>query len=115
MKFVKYMVGLFLVASTLHATSNKFVGKYVCDKGRYVKTITLNTDGFGRWTYHHNKNSRYDFNNKISWKYNSKSKNIFMKDIEHLRDPNANVGGQTLLLKNNGFLIKGSDELYKKQ
>ena len=38
-----------------------------------------------------------------------------MKDIEHLRDPNANVGGQTLLLKNNGFLIKGSDELYKKQ
>ena len=117
MKLIKYIVGLLMITGLLHAGSSDYVGKYVCDKGSYVKTVELHSDGFGAWTYHNNKSSRYDYDEKISWRYDKANNQIIIKTLTQDVDTRINKKGHEFFLQfvANGLQPKHSEEVFLKK
>jgi len=111
MKPLKILIALLLSFSFLVA--DDFTGKYTADKGKYIKTVVLNSDGYGAWTYHNRKSSTYDYNEKISWKYNKTDNTIVIELVTSDADGRIQSKGQkfTLEPKSNGLFVKGSGNL----
>lgn len=114
MKLMKYIVGSLIVMSTLHAGANDFVGKYICDKGRYVKTVVLNSDGSGAWIYNNAKSSKYDYDEKISWTHNKGGNYVVIELLTQDADGRIQKKGKsfTLLPEGNGLRPKNSKEVF---
>ena len=111
MKTLKILMALLLSFSFLLA--NDFAGTYSFDHKRYVKTVVLNADGSGDWTYESRKSNAYDYHEKISWKYNKTNNSI---DIKLLTQKGHSIQyeqaqGYTLLIQSNGLFVKGSGDL----
>jgi hypothetical protein len=111
MKALKIILALLLSFSFLLA--NDFAGKYIYKHQRYTKTVVLNEDGSGEWTYHGKKSSAYDYDEKISWQYNQSNNTIVIELVTLNGDDRIQSRGQkfTLLPKANGLFVKGSGDL----
>ena len=111
MKTLKILIALLISFSFLLA--NDFAGKYSFENERYIKTVELNADGSGAWTYHNKKTTTYDYDEKISWKYNQPNNTI---DIKLLTQKGHAIQyekaqGYILEIKSNGLFVKGSGNL----
>ena len=116
MKTLKILIALLISFSFLLA--NDFAGKYSFENERYIKTVELNADGSGAWTYHNKKTTTYDYDEKISWEHNKANNSI---DIKLLTQKGRSIQyeraqGYTLLIQSNGLFVEGSSNLlFKKQ
>ncbi|MDA3946360.1 MAG: hypothetical protein PF439_06740 [Helicobacteraceae bacterium] len=114
---MKYLLVLLLALSSLYAGTNDYIGQYVCDQERYVKTVVLNSDGYGAWTYHSNKSSSYDYDEKVSWEYDETNHQIIIELLTEDADGRIQKKGSKFFLqfKTNGLQPKGSEEVFIKK
>jgi len=114
---MKYLIIVLMLVNMLYAGASDFFGKYVFDNKRYVKTVVLDSDGRGDWTYHNSKSSAYDYEERILWRYDQGKNYIVIELLTDDADGRIQKSGQIFYLEpqNGGLLPKGSAELFKKQ
>jgi len=106
-----------LLAAPLFAGTDNFTGTYVYNPQRFVKILTLAADGSGSWTYHNNKSSAYDYDEKIAWHYDQGNNQIVVELLTQDADGRIQKKGREFLMqfKDGGLQPQGSEELFKKQ
>ena len=113
---MKYLIVVLLFVNILYANVSDYFGKYLFDNGRYTKTVELESNGYGKWTYNNSKSSRYDYDEKIMWRYEQADGHIVIELLTQSADGRIQKNGQIfyLLIQKDGLLPKGSTELFQK-
>jgi len=117
MKKLLIMFICLLIAAPLFASTGNFTGKYVFNHPRYVKTLILDADGSGNWSYHNNKSSAYDYDERIVWHYDQGDNQIVVELVTQDADGRIQKKGQKFQMqfKDSGLQPQGSEELFAKQ
>ena len=115
MKFIRLLIGVMVLAGTLLAGMNDFVGTYIFNNGRYVKTVVLKADASGAWTYHNNKSSAYDYDEIITWSYKPSDNSVVIELMTQNADGRIQSKGQKIILVPMGNTLKPeySEEVFK--
>ena len=80
----KILLVVIALAISLTASGlSSYEGIYTAVAKRYTDSVVLDKDGFGRLTHKGKTNSSYDYNIKMSWKYDASKNKIITKSLEN--------------------------------